>query len=102
MDLRQRSWKWYLLEEKWISDRELLFYWRRSRSQTELLELEEKWISDRGLGNGTCWRRRGSQISDLSGSQVLEMVFAGGKWISDRAVGTGVNWRRSGYQPELV
>ena len=89
VDLRQRSWKW----RKWYL-------------------LEEKWISDSGLGNGgngICWRRSGSQISDLrsqisdlSGSQVLEMVFAGGKLISDRAVGTGVNWRRSGYQPELV
>ena len=38
---------------------EMLFYWRGSGSQTEMLELEEKWIPDRGLGAGTgiCWRR---------------------------------------------
>ena len=58
MDLRQRSWKWYLLEEKWISDRGLGngICWRRSGYQTEVFEmgewylLEEKWISDRGGG----------------------------------------------------
>ena len=80
MGLGQGWCSWYLLEEKWVSDRAVGtgVYWRGSGSQTELVELVST----------------GGEVS-LSQSW-WSWYLLEEKWISDRAVGTGVNLRRSG------
>ena len=92
VDLRQRSWKWYLLEEKGVPRSQIsvdLRSWKwylleESGSQIELLELvltggevgisqswcswcllEEKWVSDRAGGASICLKRSGSRIGLL-------------------------------------
>ena len=91
MDLRQR-WKWYLLEEKGISD------------------LRSQWIS--GLGKWYLLEESGSQI------ELLELVLTGGevgisqswcswclleeKWVSARAGGASICLKRSGSRIELL